>query len=338
MTEPHPAPQPFAQQPYQPAPQPQPEPWVPNPAQPAWQSGAQPAWQHGDATARVLAAPGDPYAGGPGSEQPYVPYVPPVRAAEPPTPKRPKLTKEAAHRARLAGGIGGGITWLGLGITQLSVILLALPVLLSTIIGGIGFAGTTDGTSVTAGVWERTLEWLGSPWGITLFIGIPAGILLALTGLWVSTRMLRRGAGPYPGIRRPVGITWAGFGLSVAAATLLSGLGSVTLPFFGGIPFGDWNDGGRGFDPGFDPGFGPGDPGTDLSEGELREWLAGPGGDMLQQIADPGALLGFFGPWIAVAQLLALILPVALGIFTWWWMAHAMRPAAPAEVTEEAAE
>lgn len=265
--------------------------------------------------------PQQPYQHAPYEQVPQQhPYVPPVYDAGPPKPPRPKLTKAAAHRARLAGGIGGGITWLGLGITQLCAILLLLPVIVGAVVYGIGFAIEQDGTSATAGVWSQTLDWLGSPWGIVIAIGIPAGIVIALVGLWVSARMLR-----HPGLRRPAGVTWAGFGIAVAGTVLLSSLGSLSLPFFGGFPLGgfDFSEGGFGPD-----GFGPGgvDPST-FGEAEAQEWLATGGADLLTRVADPGTLLGMFGPWIVLGQLLALIVPIALGIFTWWWMAHAMRPA-----------
>lgn len=295
MSVPNPAeplqPQPFAQNPY---PQPQP----------------------------ALAAP-NPYAPQGGAQQ--QPSVPPVYDAGPPKPKRPPLSKAAAHRARLAGGVGGGITWLGLGITQLSAILLALPLIVGAVVYGVGFAVLQDGTSATAGVWEQTLAWLGSPWGIALAVGIPAGILIALLGLWISTRILR-----HPGLRRPVGVTWAGFGISIAAATLLSGLGSVTLPFFGGVPLG-----GMGFDDGFDSsGFDP----QSMTEAEVQQWLADGGSAVLEGILHPSTLLGVAGPWIALGQLLALIVPIAASVFTWWWMAHAMRPATTDATRADAAD
>src|SRR5690606_21191912 len=153
-------------------------------------------------------------------------------------------------------------------------------------------------------------------------------LLIALLGLWISTRMLR-----HPGLRRPVGVTWAGFGIAVAATVLLSGFGSVTLPFFGGLPFGDGD-----FD--FGPeGFGPGgvDPST-LDEADAQQWLLEGGADVLSQFADPGVLLGILGPWIALGQLLALIVPIAVSVFTWWWMAHAMRPAIDGVATTDATD
>lgn len=238
-------------------------------------------------------------------------YVPPVAAPRPP------LTKAAAHRARLAGGVGGGLAWLGLGVTQLCAIFLLLPVIVGAAVFGVGFAIEQDGTSATAGVWNQTLAWLGSPWGIAIAIGMPLGIVIALLGLWVSARMLR-----HEGLRRPAGVTWAGFGIAIGATMLLSGLGSFTLPFFGGIPFGAEFQF-DGFGPAFDPGTNPGT----MSDAELQDWLAQGGGDLLSRLADPGVLLGMFGPWIAVGQLLALIVPIVVSIFTWWWMAHAMRPA-----------
>ena len=91
-----------------------------------------------------------------------------------------------------------------------------------------------------------------------------------------------------------------------------------TLPFFGGIPFADADLGLDELDPGA----------TD--EEAVQEWLAGGGTDLLERFADPAMLLGMLGPWLAVGQLLALIVPIAVSIFTWWWMAHAMRPAGDA--------
>ncbi|SFS11711.1 hypothetical protein SAMN04487783_1618 [Agrococcus baldri] len=315
-----PNPNPYAQQPGQP---------VQNPA-PGYAGGLPPQPFAQDPAFQPQRYPQDPGMQQQPYPQPYAqqqPYVPPVYDAGPPRPPRPKLTKAAAHRARLAGGIGGGITWLGLGITQLAAIFLLLPAIVGAVVYGIGFALAQDGTSATADVWGQTLAWLGSPWGIVIAIGIPAGIVIALLGLWISTRMLR-----HPGLRRPVGVTWAGFGIAVAATVLLSGFGSLTLPFFGGLPFGDGAD--------FDPGdFGPGgvDPGT-MDQAEAQEWLLEGGAGVLEQFADPGVLLGVLGPWIALGQLLALIVPIAVSVFTWWWMAHAMRPATTDATDAEAAD
>lgn len=298
---------------------------VPNPYPHAAQSGQQPGYPDTDLGAQSTGGQPAPQSGGAGGYGGYPqpqPYVPPVHDAAPPKPPRPKLTKAAAHRARLAGGVGGGIAWLGLGITQVSALLLLLPLVVGAVIYGVGFAVMQDGSSATAGAWEQTLAWLGSPGGILLAIGIPAGIVIALVGLWISTRILR-----HPDLRRPAGVTWAGFGISLVAAMVLSGFGSVTLPFFGGIPFGDDLDLGS-------DGLGSGP----VDETQVQEWFAQGGGELLERIGDPGTLLAMLGPWIAIAHLLALIVPIVVSIFTWWWMAHAMRPAAAPDASTTPAD
>lgn len=298
---------------------------VPNPYPHAAQSGQQPGYPGTDLGAQSTGGQPAPQSGGAGGYGGYPqpqPYVPPVHDTAPPKPPRPKLTKAAAHRARLAGGVGGGIVWLGLGITQVSALLLLLPLVVGAVIYGVGFAVMQDGSSATAGAWEQTLAWLGSPGGILLAIGIPAGIVIALVGLWISTRILR-----HPDLRRPAGVTWAGFGISLVAAMVLSGFGSVTLPFFGGIPFGDDLDLGS-------DGFGSGP----VDETQVQEWFAQGGGELLERIGDPGTLLAMLGPWIAIAHLLALIVPIVVSIFTWWWMAHAMRPAAAPDASTTPAD
>lgn len=298
---------------------------VPNPYPHAAQSGQQPGYPGTDLGAQSTGGQPAPQSGGAGGYGGYPqpqPYVPPVHDAAPPKPPRPKLTKAAAHRARLAGGVGGGIAWLGLGITQVSALLLLLPLVVGAVIYGVGFAVMQDGSSATAGAWEQTLAWLGSPGGILLAIGIPAGIVIALVGLWISTRILR-----HPDLRRPAGVTWAGFGISLVAAMVLSGFGSVTLPFFGGIPFGDDLDLGS-------DGLGSGP----VDETQVQEWFAQGGGELLERIGDPGTLLAMLGPWIAIAHLLALIVPIVVSIFTWWWMAHAMRPAAALDASTTPAD
>ncbi|WP_026373156.1 hypothetical protein [Agrococcus lahaulensis] len=246
------------------------------------------------------------------------PYVPPLAPTQPTTP-RPPLSKADAHRARLAGGIGGGIAWLGLGISQAAILLLALPFIVGAVIFGVGFALSDGGPSATGGVWPQLGDWLGSAGGIAVIAAIPLGVVVWLVGLWISARMLRRG-----GVHRPVGVTWAGFGIAAAANIVLGSLGSVTIgPMLGGFPF-------------------LGGPNLDLdpsdSDWGAQGWSGDPGDfdpsaidpSLLERIADPGQLVALAGPWVALGSLASLVVPIILSIFAWWWMAHALRaPARP---------
>ncbi|MFA4841611.1 MAG: hypothetical protein WC580_07870, partial [Agrococcus sp.] len=124
-------------------------------------------------------------------------------------------------------------------------------------------------------------------------------VVVALLGLWISTRMLR-----HPGITRPVAVTWAGFGISVVAASILNSLGGAAVsPFAGALPNVEFD----GFRPMEVPEIDPG---------------------VLADLADPDRLLALAWPFIVITTLASLVVQVAVSIFTWWWMAYAMRPAA----------
>lgn len=217
---------------------------------------------------------------------------------------RPPLSRAAAHRARVAGGVGGGLAWLGLGVAQACGMLLLLGLGISALL--LGIVAWDDGApNPVSAIWPALLPWLGSPAAIALMAGIPFGLILSLLGLWISVRLLR-----HPGIARPVGVTWAAFGISLAASSVIGGLGSaVASPFAGGIPgFGFGFDFGRGAPSGPAPGFDP---------GAVTEW------------ADPDRLLGLVWPFVVLGSLASLLVPIVLSVFAWWWMAHAMRPATP---------
>ncbi len=221
-------------------------------------------------------------------------------------PPRPPLAPEAAHRARVAGGVGGGIAWLGLGIAQACAALLLLGLgIPALLLGVVAWQGSAPDPG--AAIWPAVLRWLGSPTAIVLMVGIPLGLIVALLGLWLSARMLRR-----PGLARPVAVTWAAFGISLVAASVVGGIGSAVFsPFAGGLPgFGAGGMNGPG-----GPG-GPGSPTFDVDAGALTEW------------ADADRVLAMLWPFVVLGGLASLVVPIVLSVFAWWWMAHAMRPAA----------
>ncbi|MCR8671751.1 hypothetical protein, partial [Agrococcus sp. HG114] len=232
-------------------------------------------------------------------------------------PPRPPLPKAHAHAARLAGGVGGGIAWLGLGIAQAAIILLALPMVFSAAVFGIGFAISGGGPSATSGAWPQLLDWLGSPGAVLLMLLVPLGVVVWLLGLWLSARMLRRA-----GLARPAGVTWAGFGVALGANLLLGSLGGVTFGPALGMPFGG--------------------PSVDIDPSDTdwgRDWGAN-GVDLdpqlLERIADPGQLVALASPWVALGTLASLVVPIALSVLSWWWMAHALRAKVEPEVVAEA--
>lgn len=244
--------------------------------------------------------------------------APTLAPSEPPAPPRPPLPRDDAHRARLAGGVGGGIAWLGLAISQAAILLLGLPLLVSAVIFGVGFAISGGGPSATGGVWPQLADWLGSPGGIAVIAAIPLGIVVWLLGLWVSARMLRRS-----GVHRPVGVTWAGFGIAAAANIVLGSLGSVTIgPAFGSIPLLD----------GLNLDIDPSD--TDWGAQDWNGDVPAIDPSLLEGIAEPGQLIALAGPWVALGALGSLVVPIIVSVFAWWWMAHALR--APARPEAEA--
>lgn len=237
----------------------------------------------------------------PATQQPLQPPLQqpqPTRVAQP--APRPPLPPEAAHRARLAGGLGGGLAWLGLGIVQVCAVLLLLGLgIPALLLGVVAWQGSARDPG--AEIWPAVLPWLGSPTAIALMVGIPLGVIIALLGLWLSARMLRR-----PGLARPVAVTWAAFGISLVAASVVGGIGSAVFsPFAGGMPgFGPVGAGG------------PDGPTFDVDAGALTEW------------ADAERVLAMLWPFVVLGGLASLIVPIVLSVFVWWWMAHAMRPAA----------
>ncbi len=218
-------------------------------------------------------------------------------AAAPRPAGRPPIARAAAHRARLAGGVGGGIAWLGLAVAQACAILLLLGLGVPALL--LGAVAWMDGAGdAGVGIVRAVLPWLGTPTGIALMVGVPLGILIALAGLWVSARMLR-----VPGLAHPIGVTWAAFGITLVAASIVSGLGSaVASPSFGAVP-----------------GIGMGGIGG-LPSGIDR--------DVLSQWADADRLVAIAWPFVAIGSLASIVVPIVLSVFAWWWMAHAMRPAA----------
>lgn len=221
-----------------------------------------------------------------------------------PQPARPPLTRQAARRARLAGGVGGGISWLGLHIATTSAGLLALPFLVAGLLSALAalWNGGLDGMPP---ILPGAVEWLAS-YSVAFIVGVVVGLVLLVVGFLVSIRMLRG-----PGVEHPVGITFAGWGIALVGTNVLTGLMSgITMPF-GGVPMMGAPWGGQGTDGSDGDGFGGmGFDGTAL---------------------DGGQLLGWGIAVVLIGILVGVVVHTAVGVFTWWWMAHAMRPkAAPA--------
>ncbi len=166
--------------------------------------------------------------GTPQGEHPAYPAYPAYPGYSP-APPRPPLEPRARRGALLAGGVSFALISTGFGLTVLSVIAIAF-VGIGTFVadqfrrraerGGDQVMQFFDELSI-AGWWPIAL--------VTLLIGV----LIAVGGLLLSPRILRR-----RGVERAWAVTGSGLGIAVVASWIVSGIGSSVSSVAGVLPGG----------------------------------------------------------------------------------------------------
>jgi hypothetical protein len=210
------------------------------------------------------------------------PPPPPGYIAEPyaPRPVRPPLTSGAKRGAALGGGLGFTLLTLGYALVAIPV---GIGLVVAFFAAIIGFARGrySDGASSSSGFDVLRVDF--APW-IGLFVASAVvGIGLMIVAILLSGLVLRRHE-----VRHPWGVTFAGAGIAIVAASIVEGflgaiVSGVSSAFFDGRSLGS------------------------------------------------GIIAG-----IIVSGVVALAINAAIGWLSWWWMAHAMRPAVTEATVPEA--
>ena len=210
------------------------------------------------------------------------PPPPPGYIAEPyaPRPVRPPLTSGAKRGAALGGGLGFTLLTLGYALVAIPV---GIGLVVAFFAAIIGFARGrySDGASSSSGFDVLRVDF--APWIGLFAASAVVGIGLMIVAILLSGLVLRRHE-----VRHPWGVTFAGAGIAIVAASIVEGLlgaivSGVSSAFVDGRSLG------------------------------------------------PGTIAG-----IIVSGVVALAINAAIGWLSWWWMAHAMRPAVTEATVPEA--
>ena len=189
----------------------------------------------------------------------------------------------------LAGAVGFTLMSLGFALVAIPVVIALFGAFFSTLFSWIARNNPEDLPLDQIPAPGNLDEIIGDAWTVFLpwLIGsIILGVILWILGYFLSLRILR---GHH--VNRPVAVTWSALGIAIAANFVLSALSS---PFSGLV--GMWTPDGPGdFDGG---GTLPNLEGVDFA---------------------PFIVLGVF------FVLLGILLNAAIGLLSWWWMAHAFR-------------
>ncbi|SFN67396.1 hypothetical protein SAMN05216219_1613 [Mycetocola miduiensis] len=190
----------------------------------------------------------------------------------------------------LAGAVGYSLMSLGFALAAIPLAIAAFGAFFSTVFS---WAATTnpDDVAISTGLPPAVIEqFIADAWSTFLpwLIGlIILGVILWILGYLSSLWILRSHR-----VNRPVAVTWSALGIAIVAGWVLS---AVSSPISGLA--GLWT-----------PDFGrPGHLGDD-------------GLSALQNI-DFTPIIGFG----ALFLLIGLVLNAAVGLLSWWWMAHALR-------------
>ncbi|GGE93410.1 DUF2062 domain-containing protein [Mycetocola zhadangensis] len=200
----------------------------------------------------------------------------------------------------LAGAVSFTLMSLGFALFMIPLVLGLLGAFISTLISWVANNNPED-FNANGGPSPDELEgFFADAWSTFFpwFIGaLILGIIIWILGYFSSLWILRSHR-----VHRPVAVTWSGLGIAIVGSFLLSALSSPISGLFN-----LWT-------PNFD--------GGDLGSGgvpSLENFDFSP-------VIGAGALL----------SLVSLVINAAIGLFSWWWMAHAFRERRASESTPQA--
>jgi hypothetical protein len=186
----------------------------------------------------------------------------------------------------LAGAVSFALMSLGFAFVAIPLAIAAFGAFFSTVFN---WAATNNPDDVLRGTGlppERIRQFIADAW--STFLPWMIGLIIVGIILWVLGYLLSLRILRSHRVNRPVAVTWSGLGIAVVGSWLLSALGS---PFSGLASM--WT--------------------PDVGQGRF----------------DPNALTNFdFTPVFglgAIFFLIALVANAAIGLLSWWWMAHAFR-------------
>lgn len=233
----------------------------------------------------------------PGGPQPPRNYIP--RAPSPATPPRPPLAPRQRRGAMLAGAVSFTLMTLGFTLIAIPLLIGVLGAFIGTIVSWAA-QNDSDDFSVNGGPRPQEIEsFISDAWSMFLpwLIGaLILGIIIWILGYFSSLWILRSHR-----VHRPVAVTWSGLGIAVVGNFFLSALSSPVTGLFN-----VWD-------------FDPGDP------DDFRNF-GGPGQmQWLDNVNLAPAALGLALLFLVIS----VVVNAAIGLLSWWWMAHAFREPAP---------
>lgn len=201
----------------------------------------------------------------------------------------------------IAGAVSFTLMTIGFTLIAIPLVVSVLGAFIGTIVSWAA-QNDPDDFSVNGGPRPQEIEsFLGDAWSSflpwligALILGVIIWILGYLSSLWI----LRSHK-----VHRPVAVTWSGLGIAVVGNFFLSALSSPITGLFS-----VW-------DSDFD---GPGDFRNFGDPGQMQ-WLDG--------VNLAPAALGI----ALIFLILSIVVNAAIGLLSWWWMAHAFRDPAPAD-------
>ncbi|MET1052153.1 MAG: hypothetical protein ABWX65_05880 [Mycetocola sp.] len=229
-----------------------------------------------------------------GYPQPSQPQYPPSGyAARPPAPRRPPLEPRQKRGAMIAGAVSFTIMTFGFGLVAAVAGIIAISAFIGTIFTWIASSNPQDFSAGELAGTQVVDQWIADAWsryGVWLIAAAVLGIIIWILGYLSSIWILRGHK-----VNRPTAVTWSGLGIAVVANVIV---GTVTTPFANLTGM---------FTPSMN---GPDGRGPD-------------GLDGLEALNDID-----FSPFIAfviIAAIVGLLVNAAIGLLSWWWMAHALR-------------